>query len=79
MQMYMFLLLTTITDLFILYRENYTGKYEICIYIYISCVYVDVCFFLFWRLNTIKSQECLLTTSQVAVHHPEWWIAILIS
>ena len=39
----MFLLLTTITDLFILYRENYTGKYEICIYI--SCVYVDVCFF----------------------------------
>jgi hypothetical protein len=35
----MLLLLTTITDLFILYRAKYTGKYEY-VYIYIYLVYM---------------------------------------
>ena len=49
----MFLLLTTITDLFILYRENYTGKYEICIYIYILCI----CWCLFFFVLALEHNQ----------------------
>jgi hypothetical protein len=66
----MLLLLTTITDLFILYRAKYTGKYEY-VYIYISCVYVDVCCFCFgaWTQSNPRNVCWPLDLRLLQVHH----------